>query len=127
PGVNILTTKIGGDDMTVTGTSASTPFVTGVAGLIKTQRWWLSAAGTRAAIVDGVRKVAELKGKVSSGGVVSASGALASLRGPNDPHGNSGNNGNSGGNGNGNGNNGNNGNDGKPRIIPPPPGRGSGG
>jgi len=129
PGTDILTTRMGGGYTTVTGTSASTPLVTGVAGLIKTQRWWLSAAGTRAAIVDGVRQVAELTGKVSSGGVVSAGGALNALQGPNTPppgSGNSnngnGNNGNGGGNGNGNNGNGNN-----PPVRPPAPGHGSGG
>jgi RHS repeat-associated protein len=82
PGVDILTTKMGGGYTTVTGTSASTALVTGVAGLIKAKQWWLSAAGTRAAIVDGARPVAELTGKVSAGGVVSASGALAAMQEP---------------------------------------------
>ena len=128
PGTDILTTRLGGDYTTVTGTSASTPLVTGVVGLIKTQRWWLSAAGTRAAIVDGARRVPELNGKVSSGGVVSAGGALQSLQGPDTAPPGSGNgnngNGNNGNNagGNGNGNNGNN-----PAVRPPTPGHGSGG
>jgi RHS repeat-associated protein len=82
PGVDILTTKMGGGYTSFTGTSASTALVTGVAGLIKTKRWWLTAAGTRAAIIDGVRSVAELTGKVSSGGVISASGALAAMQEP---------------------------------------------
>ena len=125
PGKDILTTRRGGDYTTVTGTSASTPLVTGVVGLIKTQRWWLSAAGTRAAIVDGARHVEGLNGKVSSGGVVSAGGALGAMQGPNAPppgsgNGNGGNNGNNG-NGNGNGNNNN------PPVRPPAPGQGSGG
>jgi YD repeat-containing protein len=103
PGTDILTTRIGGDYTIVTGTSASTPMVTGVVGLIKTQRWWLSAAGTRAAIVEGARRVAEFNGKVSSGGVVSASGSLNALQGPDTQPNGSG----DGNNGNGNGNNGN--------------------
>jgi YD repeat-containing protein len=82
PGVDIVTTKAGGGYTSVTGTSASTALVSGVAGLIKTKRWWLSAPGTRAAIIDGVRPVAELTGKVSSGGVVSASGALSAMQEP---------------------------------------------
>jgi RHS repeat-associated protein len=128
PGTNILTTTFNGGYTTVTGTSASTPFVTGVVGLLKTQRWWLSAAGTKAAIVDGARHLDELSGKVSASGVVSASGAINSLQGPNTPPPGGGNgNGNSGGgNGNGNGN-GNNGGNGHPRIIPPTPGQGKAG
>jgi YD repeat-containing protein len=118
PGTDILTTQMGGGYTTVTGTSASTPLVTGVAGLIKTQRWWLSAAGTRAAIMEGARRVDGLTAKVSAGGIVSANGALAALRGPNTiptENGNS-NNGNNGG-----------GNGGNPHVRPPNPGRGSGG
>jgi subtilisin family serine protease len=120
PGTDILTTRIGGGYTIVTGTSASTPLVTGVVGLIKTQRWWLSAAGTRAAIMDGARRVEGLIGKVSAGGIVNASGALAALRGPNTPPPGNGNGGNNGG-GNGNGNGGN------PHVQPPTPGHGSGG
>lgn len=81
PGVDILTTKMGGGYIAVTGTSASAALVTGIAGLIKTKRWWLTASGTRAAIVDGARPVAELTGRAASGGVVSASGTLAALEG----------------------------------------------
>jgi RHS repeat-associated protein len=124
PGTDILTTKMGGGYTTVTGTSASTPLVAGVVGLIKTQRWWLSAAGTRVAIVSGARQVAELTGKVSSGGVVSASGALSALQGPN-RNGNGGNGNN--GNGSGANNGGGNGSENRPSIQPPPPGFGSGG
>lgn len=94
PGVNLLTTQRGGGYWLVTGTSASAPLVSGIAGLIKTERPWSSVAATRQAIIDGVRQVSGLAGKVSSDGVVNASGALGSLRGPN---------GQSGGNGNGQG------------------------
>jgi RHS repeat-associated protein len=85
PGVGILTTQMGGGYISVSGTSAATPLVSGIAGLVKTKRWWLSAPDTRTAIISGVRQVAELSGKVSSGGVVSASGALAALQGPDTP------------------------------------------
>jgi RHS repeat-associated protein len=113
PGTDILTTKMGGGYTTVTGTSASAPLVAGIAGLIKTERPWLTAAAVRAAIVDGARRVSALEGQVSAGGVASAAGALeASEAGPYSPphgHGN-----NQGGNG---------------RQTPPPvpPGRGRGG
>ena len=82
PGISILTTKIGGGSQPVSGTSASTAIVSGVVGLIRTMRPLLGAADTKAAIVNGSRQVAELAGKVSSGGVVSASGSLAAMRGP---------------------------------------------
>jgi RHS repeat-associated protein len=82
PGVDILTTKAGGGYQTITGTSASTAIVGGIAGLIKTERGWLSAAGTAAAIKEGVRKLGALEGKVKTGGSVSASGAFSAMRTP---------------------------------------------
>ncbi|HYR74761.1 MAG TPA: S8 family serine peptidase [Pyrinomonadaceae bacterium] len=80
PGTSILTTKMGGGYWTVDGTSASAPLVTGVAGLIKSARPSLNSHNVVKALKDGARKVASLSGKVSSGGVVSASGALEQLR-----------------------------------------------
>ncbi|HEX7318020.1 MAG TPA: S8 family serine peptidase [Pyrinomonadaceae bacterium] len=77
PGTDILTTKVGGGYTNASGTSASTPLVAGVAGLVRTRHHGLSADATRAAIVEGARRVEGLTGKVSSGGVVSAWGALA--------------------------------------------------
>jgi RHS repeat-associated protein len=85
PGANILTTRIGGGYMTMSGTSAAAAVVAGVAGLIKTLRWWQTPAGTRAAILDGARRVGDLQGSVSSGGVVNAAGALNALQGPDTP------------------------------------------
>ena len=99
PGVDLLTTQMGGGYWLATGTSASAPLVTGVAGLIKTARPALNTHGVQKAITDGARQVASLTGKVSCGGVVSASGALAALPG-------------NAGNDNGNGN---------PRFTPTPP------
>ena len=102
PGNNILTTQMGGGYWTVSGTSASAPLVTGVAGLVKSVSPYLSARNTVRAISDGARPVASLSGKVSSGGVVDATAALRSIRG-NPYSGDGGNQG--GGNGNGQGNN----------------------
>jgi RHS repeat-associated protein len=79
PGVNLLTTQMGGGYWTISGTSASAPLVTGVAGLIKTARPWLKAKAVVKAIKDGARTVSTLRGKVSSGGVVNAAGALDAL------------------------------------------------
>lgn len=81
PGTNILTTHEGGDYHFVTGTSASVPIVSGIAGLIKTLRPSTNPRVVRSAILDGARKVNTLAGKVSSGGVADAAGALEALRG----------------------------------------------
>jgi RHS repeat-associated protein len=115
PGADILTTQPGGSYTTVSGTSAATPLVAGIAGLVKTLRPALNAAEVRAVIMEGARRVAGLNGKVAAGGVADATGALAMLAG-NGPNGGVGNgNGNGGNNGNGNGDaNGN----GQPYVPP---------
>lgn len=81
PGTNILTTQMGGGYWNVTGTSASAPIVTGIAGLLKTFRPAANAQAVARAISDGARKTASLSGKVASGGVINAEGALAKLHG----------------------------------------------
>lgn len=107
PGTDVLTTQMGGGYRTISGTSASAALVSGIAGLLKTVRPWLSAADTKAAIVDGSRPVTELTGEVSSGGIASASGALGALQGPDNPPddggGSGGGSGGSGGSGGGGG------------------------
>ncbi|HEV7473479.1 MAG TPA: S8 family serine peptidase [Pyrinomonadaceae bacterium] len=97
PGNSILTTQMGGGYWLVSGTSASAPLVTGVAGLMKSVDPSLNPRNAARAIADGSRKVASLAGKIASGGVVDASGALNEIRG--NPYG--GGNGNGSGNGNG--------------------------
>src|SRR5205085_2182354 len=79
PGKDILTTRMGGDYQTISGSSASAAFATGVAGLIKTMRPWLSASRTRQMILQGVRQVSTLSDKVAAKGVVNAAGALNAL------------------------------------------------
>jgi subtilisin family serine protease len=79
PGAEILTTKMGGKYQTVSGTSASAPFVAGVAGLIKSLRPWLNVERTREIILRGARQVPSLSDKVTSKGVVSAAGAAEVL------------------------------------------------
>ncbi|HKG48371.1 MAG TPA: S8 family serine peptidase [Pyrinomonadaceae bacterium] len=81
PGTNILTTQRGGGYWNVTGTSAAAPMVAGIAGLLKTMRPHGSVAGIARAIATSVRQTRSLAGKVSSGGVADAGGALAALRG----------------------------------------------
>lgn len=85
PGTDILTTQMGGGYRKVTGTSAAAPVVAGVAGLLKTFHPRANAAMVANGITGGVRKIAALSGKVSSGGVVDAAGALDKLRGSGNP------------------------------------------
>jgi YD repeat-containing protein len=118
PGENILSTKMGGGYTAVSGSSASAPVVAGVAGLVRTARPYLSAKQTREMILAGAGRAETLTGKVSSGGIVNAAGALGALsslppdeglkeggeRGHVDgDDGNNGGNGKDGGNVNGNG------------------------
>lgn len=105
PGVNIITTQMGGGYWSVTGTSAAAPLVTGIVGLMKTLRPNLNARQVKSAIVDSARQTASLVGKVAGKGVVDAGRAISSLPGI----------------GNGNGN------DNYPRVQPPTPGVGTGG
>ncbi|HJT64840.1 MAG TPA: S8 family serine peptidase [Pyrinomonadaceae bacterium] len=91
PGVDILTTEKGGGYWNVSGTSAAAPLVSGVAGLLRSANPTLNPHAISQALNKGARPVVSLAGKVTSGGVLSASGAFASLR----PYGNA--NGNSGG------------------------------
>jgi hypothetical protein len=103
PGVSVLTTERGGGYASVTGTSASAALTSGVAGLLKTLRGWVSAQTVRASIVSGARKVAWLEGKAASAGVVNAGGAVIALANGGGDNGNGNGGGNGGGNGNGNG------------------------
>ena len=79
PGTDVLTTQKGGGYWNVTGTSASAPIVAGIAGLLKTVRPQSSGSEIAKVMTQGVRQIASLSGKVASGGVVSAAGALAKL------------------------------------------------
>ena len=81
PGTSILTTQMSGGYWNVTGTSAAAPVVSGIAGLLKTYRPEARVQQIAHAIANGTRETASLAGKVSSGGVVSASGAFSKLHG----------------------------------------------
>jgi RHS repeat-associated protein len=81
PGVNILTTQMGGSYSNVNGTSAAAPLVSGIAGLLKTILPQANAQLISRALVEGARKSISLSGKVESGGVADARGALNRLHG----------------------------------------------
>jgi hypothetical protein len=83
PGTNILTTQRGGGYWNVTGTSAAAPIVSGIAGLLRTARPHGPVTIIAKAITDSARQTASLAGKVSSGGIADAAGALARLHGSN--------------------------------------------
>jgi len=110
PGVDILTTKAGGGYQKVTGTSASAPLVTGLTGLVKTLRPQLSAARTKSMLTSGARAATALSGKVQSGVIASASGAVQAVTTLPPTEGLDA--GSNTANGNNNANNGNNGNNG---------------
>ena len=99
PGVDILTTLPNNRYGVVSGTSAAAPIVAGVAGLIKTMRNWVSAQTVRQSLLQGVRPVAALNGKVATGGVVSMGGTVTAFLNSS----NSGNGGDPGGGGGGTG------------------------
>ncbi len=103
PGVGLISTQLGGGYSLNTGTSGSAALVAGVAGLLKTQRGWVSGFAIRQAILDSVRTVPQLNGKVSTKGVVNLGGSIATLLATGNPGSGGGNN---GGGGNGGGNNG---------------------
>jgi YD repeat-containing protein len=81
PGVGVLSTAKGGGYEAVDGTSAAAALVSGVAGLVKTLRPALKPERVREAVVRTARTVSGLEGRVASGGVVDASGALAAVSG----------------------------------------------
>jgi hypothetical protein len=97
-GVDVLTTQMGGGYAMVTGTSASTPLVSGVVGLLQTMAPNVDASTAVTSILNSVRQVSSLSGRVATGGVLNAGAALADInRNP----GNSGGTGAGGGNGTG--------------------------
>lgn len=77
PGRDILTTALGNDYETRSGTSLAAPIVAGVAALVLSTRPGLSVPQLRSALLESVDKVPGLHGKVSSGGRVSAARAVS--------------------------------------------------
>lgn len=79
PGVNIFTTTSGNSYDYMSGTSASTGFVTGTAALILSQNPALSITDVKARMVNNVVKCTNLNGKVSSEGRIDAKAALTNI------------------------------------------------
>src|SRR5262249_20835131 len=76
PGVNILTTSLGGGNGWGTGTSDATPFVSGTAALAFAYAPNATAAQVKAAILNGTDKLPSLAGKCVSGGRLNIFNAL---------------------------------------------------
>lgn len=83
PGVDIYSTYNGDTSdkyyVNMTGTSMATPYVTGVAALIKSKYPSISADGIKKAILDSVDKVTDLSNKVKTGGRLNAYKALLAV------------------------------------------------
>lgn len=83
PGVDIYSTYNGDTSdkyyVNMTGTSMATPYVTGVAALIKSKYPSISTAGIKKAILDSVDKVTDLSNKVKTGGRLNAYKALLAV------------------------------------------------
>jgi subtilisin family serine protease len=75
PGLQILST-VGGGMGIMSGTSMAAPQVAGIAALLRGYNKGLTPDIVKSAIVLGARKSAPLSGKVRSGGVADAAGAL---------------------------------------------------
>ena len=78
PGVTIRSTYKGGQYKYLSGTSMATPFVSGVAGLVKAANPKMNKAEIKARILSSVDPLSTLSGKVSSGGRLNAAKALGS-------------------------------------------------
>ena len=79
PGVTIYTTANSGSYTTITGTSAATPFVSGVAALLLSYDPTLTTAKLKSAILNGADTVASLSGKCVTGGRLNALNAIHKL------------------------------------------------
>ena len=82
PGVNILSTHLGANYETFSGTSMATPHVSGVAALLASTEPSLSAALVHDRIVSTIKPLAGLNGLLRSPGIVSAINALTNARAP---------------------------------------------
>ncbi len=76
PGVTIRSTYKGGQYQYLSGTSMATPYVSGVAALVKTAYPSMSKSQIKDRILGSVNRVSALSGKVASGGRLNAAAAL---------------------------------------------------
>ena len=88
PGDNILSatrTALGYSYSPVSGTSFAAPLVAGTAALVKAGNPGATTQQLRAAILDGVQPLPKLDGRVASGGLLSAAGAVGAVAAPYTP------------------------------------------
>ncbi|HML04648.1 MAG TPA: S8 family serine peptidase, partial [Methanobacterium sp.] len=79
PGASIYSTWPGARYFYMQGTSMATPYVSGLAGLIKSLHPELSALQVKYTILDNVDPVASLTGKILTGGVINAFNSLNNI------------------------------------------------
>ena len=76
PGTYIVSTTTGNSYGFMTGTSMAAPMVTGVAALLYSYRTDISLQEVKTILMNSARRLEGLEGKVVSGGMVDAYGAL---------------------------------------------------
>lgn len=79
PGVNVLTTRVGGGYSGFNGTSAASPMVAGVVALMWDAAPYATVAEIKAALLNGTDPIPSLAGKVITGGRLNAAGAISQL------------------------------------------------
>jgi thermitase len=82
PGVDIVSTYLGGAYESLSGTSMATPHVSGVAALVAGREPSLSLSELRTRLLSTVKPLASLNGLLQSPGIVSAANALTNARQP---------------------------------------------
>lgn len=82
PGESILSTRMGGGYMTMSGTSMAAPHVTGAAALLKAFNPLARVPDLRNALLEGVDPLPPLQGRVATGGRLNANNAVGSMRTP---------------------------------------------
>jgi subtilisin family serine protease len=76
PGSDIYSTIPGSGYGMKSGTSMATPHVTGVAALVLSRNLWLSVQELRSSLMASTHRLSSLNGKVATGAIVDASGAI---------------------------------------------------
>jgi thermitase len=79
PGVNIRSTYKNGQYQYLSGTSMATPYVSGVAGLLKAANPSMTKTQIKDRILNTVDKLSSLSGKVATGGRLNAAAAIGSV------------------------------------------------